>query len=275
MIAIRPEADQKWLPSACEALRDIGCCVVESVLDPSAVQDLRDGLYGVQAMIREDVGQDRLDRAGELGVLRSMGSYDAGLLATLEIPEMLAIVDATVGETAILHLQNGFILPPAADDGLAPSTFQQSFHRDFPRHLNGYVASVNVLLTLDPFNETNGGTLVVPGSHQRDEAPDPDYLRTAAAAVNCPPGSLIVFDSTLWHAAGVNRSGADRVGINHQFTRSFMKQQIDYVRALGDEAVLATPPRTQQLLGWYTRVVTNLDEYYRPSEERLYRAGQG
>jgi ectoine hydroxylase-related dioxygenase (phytanoyl-CoA dioxygenase family) len=86
---------------------------------------------------------------------------------------------------------------------------------------------------------------------------------------------MLVFDSTLWHAAGANTSGRDRVAINHQFTRSFFKQQVDYVRALGDEIVLAQQPRTQQLLGWYTRVVKSLDEYYRPAEERLYRGGQG
>lgn len=83
---------------------------------------------------------------------------------------------------------------------------------------------------------------------------------------------MVVFDSTVYHAAGQNRSGKDRLSINHQFTRSFFKQQIDYVRLLGDEAL---PARTQQLLGWYTRVVTSLDEYYRPAHERLYRADQG
>jgi ectoine hydroxylase-related dioxygenase (phytanoyl-CoA dioxygenase family) len=86
---------------------------------------------------------------------------------------------------------------------------------------------------------------------------------------------MIVFDSTLWHAAGANASGRDRLAINHQFTRSWIKQQIDYVRALGDAGVEAQPPRTQQLLGWYTRVVTSLDEFYQPAEQRLYRRGQG
>ena len=75
---------------------------------------------------------------------------------------------------------------------------------------------------------------------------------------------MIVFDSTLMHAAGENVSGRDRLAINQQFTRSYVKQQVDYVRALGDEVVLAQKDRTQQLLGWYTRVVTSLDEYYRP-----------
>lgn len=93
--------------------------------------------------------------------------------------------------------------------------------------------------------------------------------------MECPAGSMIVFDSTLWHAAGINTSGKDRLAINHQFTRSYFKQQIDYVRALGDDLVSSLPPRTQQLLGYYTRIPTRLDEYYRPSSERLYRAGQG
>ena len=86
---------------------------------------------------------------------------------------------------------------------------------------------------------------------------------------------MLVFDSTLWHAAGANVSGRDRLALNHQFTRSYIKQQVDYVRALGDGKVLSQRPRTQQLLGWYTRMVTSLDEYYRPVDERLYRKGQG
>jgi len=105
--------------------------------------------------------------------------------------------------------------------------------------------------------------------------PDSGYLRRNALPVVCPAGSMLLFDSTLWHAAGINTSGQDRLAINHQFTRSYFKQQIDYVRALGDDILVTLPPRTQQLLGWYTRVVTSLDEYYQPEAARLYRRGQG
>ena len=263
-----------WLTHALERLRDVGYAVVEGVLDDERLERGEQGLYDVQHALHEEIGPYRLTQAGELGVLRIMARFDPWFLTLLETPEMLAVVDATVSDTAILHLQNGFILPPSRGDGDG-ETFQQTFHRDFPRHLSGYVASVNALLTFDEFTAENGGTLVVPGSHQRPDAPDTDYMNEAAVAVECPAGSMILFDSTLWHAAGINRSERDRLAINHQFTRSWIKQQIDYVRALGDELVLAQAPRTQQLLGWYTRVVTSLDEYYRPAEERLYRAGQG
>jgi ectoine hydroxylase-related dioxygenase (phytanoyl-CoA dioxygenase family) len=265
---------ENWLSLVLEGVRHQGYAIVEDVLPPAFVESAKAALYAVQEKIHRDVGKDRLGRAGELGVLRNMMSYDPLFFRFLEVPEALAVIDQTVSETAILHVQNGFVLP-SFPPGEAPKVFQNKFHQDFPRVLNGYIASINVMYALDAFTSANGGTLVVPGTHQRPARPEPEYLETFAIPVECGPGGMFVFDSTLYHAAGANVSGHDRVAINHQFTRSFFKQQIDYVRALGDAAVLAQPPRTQQLLGWYARVVTSLDEYYRPEAERLYRRGQG
>ncbi|HSZ15132.1 MAG TPA: phytanoyl-CoA dioxygenase family protein [Solirubrobacteraceae bacterium] len=273
MLAVSAKSDPDWLLKTSQATRYEGCAVVLDVLAPELIERTRAAMYGVQAQIHEAIGIDRLSRAGEGGVLRLMPRYDPFFLELLELAEMLAVVDELVSDTAILHLQNGFILPPR--DAAGSKSFQRTFHRDFPRHLDGYMASLNVMLTLDEFTRLNGGTLVAPGTHQRPERPAQTYLDSVATAVECPAGAMIVFDSTLWHAAGANLSDRDRVAINHQFTRSFFKQQIDYVRALGDELVSSRPPRVQQLLGWYTRVVTSLDEYYRPAEQRLYRAGQG
>lgn len=263
-----------WLSVALEGVRHQGFAVVERVLTADFLADTRAALYRVRDRIQQEVGIDRLKRAGELGVLRLMMKYEPFFLRLLEVPEMLAVVDATVSPTAVLHLQNGFILPPFPP-GANPIVFQNRFHMDFPRILNGYVASVNVMFAIDAFTADNGGTLVVPGTQQRTPGPTAEYMTATAVPVECPAGSMVVFDSTLWHAAGANVSGEDRLAINHQFTRSWIKQQIDYVRAVGDAVVEALPPRTQQLLGWWTRVVTSLDEYYQPADRRLYRAGQG
>jgi ectoine hydroxylase-related dioxygenase (phytanoyl-CoA dioxygenase family) len=264
----------KSLQNALQSLRYTGYAVVEGLLKPSLIRATREAMYRAQEEILADVGEERLRRAGERGVLRLMMKYEPHFFKFLEIPEMLAIIDNTVSETAILHLQNGFILPSSPREE-TPAVFQHTFHQDFHRVLNGYLASINVIFTIDEFSAANGGTLVVPGTHQKMAAPTQDYLKENAVAMECPPGSMFVFDSTLWHAAGANTSGKDRLAINQQFTRSYIKQQIDYVRALGDQCVLAQQPRPQQLLGWYTRVVTTLDEFYRPEQERLYRRGQG
>jgi ectoine hydroxylase-related dioxygenase (phytanoyl-CoA dioxygenase family) len=265
--------DADWLRACGEALRGDGCCVVENALAAGDIARLRDGLYRARERIVAEIGRERLDRAGEIGVLRLAMKFDPALLRLLELPEMLAVVDQQVSPTAVLHLQNGFIVPPQG--GQPNDAFQQRFHQDFPRVLNGYRMSVNAFFALDDFEAANGATWVVPGTHQRAERPDEAALRAAAVCVQGRAGMMLVFDSTLWHCGGRNTSARDRLAINHQFTRSYVKQQIDYVRALGDAAVQRLPARSQQLLGWYTRVVTSLDEYYRPADERLYRAGQG
>ena len=257
---------------ALEALRYQGYAIVEGVIPAEMLARTRDALYRAQSAIEDEIEIERLHRAGERGVVRIPFLYDDVFYEYLTLEPVLQVADAVVGETCILHLMNGFVLPPIATD---PAIFQMTFHPDFPRYLNGYVASVNVFVAIDAFTEENGATLLVPGTHQRADRPDIEYMKAHAVAACASAGSLLLFDSTLWHAAGANISGKDRLAINMQFTKSFFKQQIDYVRAIGAEKIATLPPRTQQLLGWYTRVVTSLDEYYRPEEERLYRRGQG
>jgi len=249
-----------------------GFSVVENVLDDGLLQATRAGLYRARDGILRDIGNERLELAGERGTLRLLFEYDPVFFQLLEVPELLAWIDEALGPTAILHTQNGFILP--TDPDASPDIFQHRFHKDFPRYLNGYVASTNVMFTIDDYNASTGATLAVAGSHQREIDVDPGEARRSAIPIDAPRGSMIIFDSTLWHAAGINRSGADRLAVN-QFTRSWIKQQIDYVRAIGEETILGLKPRTQQLLGWHTRVVTSLEEYYVPEEERRYRRGQG
>lgn len=273
MTAATREASS-WLAGVHDALYCVGYAIVEDVLDAACLAATRERMYGVQERILSEIGEERLAAAGELGVLRLMMKYDPHFFTFLEIPAVLNVVDYVLADTAILHLQNGFILPSFPSVS-TPDVSQNTFHQDFPRVLSGYPSSVNIMFAIDPFTSDNGATLVVPGTHQRVEAPDRTYLADNAIPVECAAGAMLIFDSTLWHAAGRNTSGKDRLAINHQFTRSFFKQQIDYVRALGDSVILEQPARTQQLLGWYSRVVTSLEEYYQPPDKRLYRKGQG
>lgn len=266
--------DENWLAHALTAVENIGFAIVEGVLANTFLDDVRVAMYQTQAKIVRDIGQYRLTRAGELGVLRIMLKYDPIFLQLLEIPEVLQVIDNTVSNTAIMYVQNGFILPPL-EPNHEPDIFQLQFHQDFGRVLNGYLCSINLLFAIDEYTVKNGATLVVPGSHQKMSSPDLDYINRHAIPIECPAGSVIIFDSTLWHAAGKNYTQNDRLAINHMFIRSYLKQQIDYVRVLGNDAISKLPERTQQLLGWYTRVPTSLEDYYKPEAERLYRASQG
>ena len=83
-------SNPQWANSVLEQVRADGYAVVESVLSDSFLKTTREAMYRAQEAIWRDVGEERLRRAGELGVLRLMMKYDAHFFKFLEIPEVLA-----------------------------------------------------------------------------------------------------------------------------------------------------------------------------------------
>ena len=212
-----------------------GYCVIENVLGPALIEELRAAMYRAQARIVAEVGAERLERAGEIGVLRLMLKYEPVFLRLLELPEMLAVVDQRLGKTAILHLQNGFILPslrarPSAGCSRAASTATSRACS------NGYLMSLNTFFAIDDFTRRQRRDLVVPGTPPARGAPG---RRRAGArrrsACECPRRLDDRLRLDALARGGRNISGNDRLAVNQQFTRSYVKQQIDYVRALGDD----------------------------------------
>ena len=126
-------SDEQWLDRVVESVSSSGLAIVEGVLDDALIEECRSAMYAVQKRIQSDVGIERFDAAGEVGVLRLMLRYDDFFFRLLELPEVLDVVDATVSETAILHLQNGLILPPIAGD--APDVFQTAVSPRLPARL--------------------------------------------------------------------------------------------------------------------------------------------
>ena len=137
-----------WLEEALTALRVAGCAVVEDVLDGDLLAALRDGLeIAYQGVLRE-VGRERLERAGEVGVARLPMRFAPVFYRLLEVSAVVQVIDATVSPTAVLHLQNGLVLPPL-DRARHADLFQLNYHMDFRRVLNGYLCSVNTLFAVD------------------------------------------------------------------------------------------------------------------------------
>jgi ectoine hydroxylase-related dioxygenase (phytanoyl-CoA dioxygenase family) len=250
-------------------LADDGYGVVEDVLGADFRERTRDAVYTARAKAADEIGADRLEAHNELGVARIPMKFDDHFFRFLELEELLAVVDSTLGDSAILNRQGGLILP-SFPPGEAPSKPQNRLHQEFRWPIEGYLPALNVLFAIDDFTTETGATRVVPGSHQQSPSPPREQLEERAVSVACPAGSMLVFDSTLWHSSGENVSGRDRLGVTHVFVRPFIKQQFDYCRALGEEKVRAQSPRVQHMLGWTTRVPASLDEYYRPPEERLF-----
>ena len=94
--------DANWLSVTLEALGHTGAAIVRNVLPPAFLETTRERMYQVQAAYRRDIGDDRLARAGELGVLRLMLKYDPHFFRFLEVPEVVAVV-WHVGKNPVYH----------------------------------------------------------------------------------------------------------------------------------------------------------------------------
>jgi ectoine hydroxylase-related dioxygenase (phytanoyl-CoA dioxygenase family) len=154
------------------------------------------------------------------------------------------------------------------------TSYAQRIHRDIRSFSGDMPLLLNTLVMLDAFTPENGATFLCTGSHKRGEKPSEDEFYARASQALGPPGSVLVFNSNVWHAGGENRTEHPRRSVTPMFCRPFMKQQFDYPRALGyDRQDLSDYAR--QVLGYNARVPATLDEWYQPPERRMYKPGQG
>jgi len=148
-----------------------------------------------------------------------------------------------------------------------------NFHRDVRTYSGDFKLMLNMLVMVDEFTELNGATKVVPGSHTVEARPSDAELEARAVRATGPAGSIVLFDSNLWHSAAPNLSQRARVALTPTFTRAFVKQQLDYPRMLGED--FPKTDKMRQLLGYRARVPANLAEWYQPAERRMYYKDQG
>jgi ectoine hydroxylase-related dioxygenase (phytanoyl-CoA dioxygenase family) len=155
------------------------------------------------------------------------------------------------------------------------SSYAQRIHRDIRSYSGDMPLLLNTLVMLDAFQPENGATYMLSGSHRAAEKPsEEDFYAGAERAVG-PVGSVLIFNSNVWHAGGDNKTDQTRRSVTPMYSRPFIKPQFDYPRVLGYDAGPSLTPYTRQVVGYNARVPANLDEWYQPPERRMYRGDQG
>lgn len=146
-------------------------------------------------------------------------------------PVVLAAVFHVLGENMrVYSLNYRAILPGEGHQGLHGDWKGAVAPGDF------YV--VNSMWCLDDFTVENGATRVVPGSHLSGKWPT-DVLADAKdphpdqVSLTAPAGSVIIFNSHVWHGATHNSTQQRRRGLTMAYGRRDIPQQLDqraYIR---------------------------------------------
>jgi hypothetical protein len=104
---------------------------------------------------------------------------------------------------------------------LRPGVAEQDLHVDVQPGADGWPL-LGFILMVDEFHPTNGATRFVPGSHSWPQALEAVVADRGAdypgqvLACGCP-GSMILFNGSVWHGHTANRSDAPRRSIQGAF----------------------------------------------------------
>jgi ectoine hydroxylase-related dioxygenase (phytanoyl-CoA dioxygenase family) len=111
----------------------------------------------------------------------------------------------------------------------------------------------NSIWLLDDFTADNGATRVVPGAHRSGKSPADVMTDTRAAhpeevLLLAPAGTVVVFNSHLWHGGTLNRSAWPRRALHSYFTRRDNRQQLDQRTYIQQATLSRLSPAAQFIL---------------------------
>ena len=239
-----------------------GSSIVDGVLSADFISRARDALGN--AIAQEAAYHGGADYP-DYGMVMLCALYGGVFLELFDTPALLAPFEAALGEGCIVYAYTSSSMPPGR------SNYSQRIHCDCPRLIPGYMTNMGATIPLDDFTEDNGATSYLPGSHVLPEPPRPERFAEGAHRLVVPAGAVWYFNARLWHAGGVNTTGAWRHALTINMCRPYMKQRIDIPRAMTGMDLSGVSERVLQKLGFHSQVPASLDEYYAPPERRKFR----
>lgn len=153
-------------------------------------------------------------------------------------------------------------------------THAHAIHRDI-RTFNPEKLMLNTMILLDDFTEENGATHMLTGSHKDKSAPTSEHFYEHSERVIAKAGSIVAWNTNLFHAAGHNKTDGVRRIVSPIFSVPWKKPLFDYPRYLGYDLVDELDEHGKQIFGYNARVPASMEEWYQLPENRLYKSGQG
>ena len=196
-------------------LRTDGWCVVPDVVPAADVDTIR-------RSVDDTVAENRNPNApAGIGHLSSIIVHNQTFAQYLAAPAIMELVSAMLGEHVRVSFTTGTINYPGNERGgwHADWPFNQRNAGRIPAPYPDATFHLTSLWMFSPFTEENGGTLVVPGSHRTSNNPtgnngiDPAAPYPTEVNATGTAGSVLLFDSRLWHASSPNRSLEPRVSV--------------------------------------------------------------
>jgi ectoine hydroxylase-related dioxygenase (phytanoyl-CoA dioxygenase family) len=166
-----------------------------------------------------------LELSGGPGGANMLLAKDPVFAEAIMNPKLMAMAEYSVGRGFLISQVAASVRPKGApviglhaDNNWLPAPF--------PAH--------NMLLTAcwacDEYTKAGGSTLIIPGSQNLRRHPDHSEVAeiAGAMAIECPAGSVAMWDGNIWHSNWPREIEGERVVTHITYTRLMMRQVEDY-----------------------------------------------
>jgi len=228
-----------------QSLDEHGYVIIENLQPRSVMERI---LGDVQ---RHAAREERLKDeffGGALRKVEELVNKSPAFVELLDTPLVTAIAAEVLGENPLLHATGLFILEQGG--------YGQFLHQDeaiykpyLPRTPGGPQYVVNMMWAVVDFTAENGGTRILPGSHLWTDDRTPQD-GDKEIQLEMPAGSLGMWLGSVWHAGGVNRTPAARVGAEMGFNCGWLRPYESQLLLVPPLVAKELPERVAAMVGY-------------------------
>ena len=227
--------------SETDDLRRDGFVVLRDVLSAAELEEIAGALAPFEAA--QANGRNNFEGTLTKRVY-SLASKGDVFMRLAENARVLEIVDAM--------LMPHWLLSNLQSIRIHPGETEQPWHADdafYPVPRPHPPLAVSVIWALEDFDDDNGATEIIPGSHLwAGEHPDEREHTTVRAVMRA--GSAVVFDGSTWHRGGANGSQRTRLALSPQYCQPWLRPQESMLLICPPEVARRCSNRGRSMLGY-------------------------
>ena len=225
-----------------EQFRTQGYVILEGLLSGEELREITAAVAPFEAA--RPPGRTSFEGKRSKRVYSLAGKGDV-FLRLAEHPRIVALLDQ-------LLLPN-WLLSTMQSIRLLPGEARQAWHTDDAFYIVPRPhppLGVSVIWAIEEFTEENGATMVIPGSHRWGNEHPSERPDATPMAARMPAGSAIVFDASLWHGGGENRTKGTRLAVSPQYCQPWLRPQESQLLIVGPDAARRCSERGRAMLGY-------------------------
>lgn len=238
-----------------EKIEKDGMCLVNNIFNEREIFEFKKDL---ELNIKKECEYHSSKDFKDYGMVLFCAKYGGSFLKIFENDNFFLPFEWILGENCILYSNTSTSMPPNS------TNYSNRIHIDVPFDFPiNYPLRLLSLIILDDFNENNGATWFLPGSHIENVEPTSSYFYENAKRLTAKAGSVLYWNPKIWHAGGQNNTEKWRHAFTIVMTRYFIKQRINYPNILKNEMIdVELSHKAKRRLGYFSYPPNSYDEYY-------------